>query len=141
MAQQHPENFKLKGPRSSQETFPGVSHRVSSNALHITCESFNQAQAQTVLGLLNNHPQCQRFFIDVQKIDLQKNNGALTFRHGLEESSIAPQLIFFKGQAGFALATNGNRVLIPKKRSEPAKSKKHVCCGRCQNCTCHHKDK
>lgn len=119
-----------------------VSHRISHNNLHIKCTAFDQKEASTVMGLMQKfHENCNRIFIDVRDIAKPGNLVAQSFKKALSSCAIAPQQVIFKGQGGFDLAINGNRVLVKASEGQAhAKPKGHVCCGRCKNCHCHDHD-
>ena len=126
----------------SEQLKDGVAHKMSRNALHITCESFEQPQANAVLSLLEKyHQNCASIFIDVQKIGKARAGVAASFKQSIHSSSITPQKIFFKGSCGFDLAVDGNRVLVRKPRPQDRNEKRgHVCLGNCKHCHCHHHD-
>ena len=117
-----------------------VAHRISHNNLHITCKSFEEAQASHVMQLLKQfHNNCDRVFIDVRGVTTTSTQVAHNFKTALSKEPISPKQIFFKGVHGFDLAINGNRVLVQNQDpNHKAKGKGHVCCGKCKNCHCKH---
>ncbi|MBQ7585076.1 MAG: squalene cyclase [Desulfovibrionaceae bacterium] len=116
----------------------GVEHRLSHNNLHITCQKFEEEDAQGVIGLVYKfHHNCDRIFIDVRKAETPSSKVASHFKTALAKSSVSPRQIFFKGQKGFDLAIDGNRVLLPQ-TTPHADKPKHVCCGKCAHCHCKH---
>ena len=128
-------------PNEVRTTPTGVAHRISHDNLHIKCASFNQDQANTVMGLMQKfHSACRKIFIDVRDVQ-PKESVAANFKASLQKSTIAPSQIFFKGQSGFDLAINGNRILLQtakqKKQDLPLKEAKHTCCGKCKHCHRH----
>ena len=71
-------------------------------------------------------------FIDTAALhDVAPQDGTV-FRERMLASTIPPQHLIFKGDHGLALAPEGSRVVVRREK------KKHVCCGRCANCTCGH---
>ena len=117
-----------------------VFHKFSHNNLHIKCSSFGQSEANTVMGLMHTfHKECDRIFIDVREIPSPKTSVANAFKTALTNCQITPKQIFFKGQEGFNLAINGNRVLVQTGKTRP-KPKGHTCCGKCAHCHCHDHD-
>ena len=124
----------------------GVAHRISHDNLHIKCQSFNQDQVNTVMGLVQKFQKdCHRIFIDVRDIQNPSQTVAANFKSRLENSLVSPSQIFFKGNSGFKLAINGNRVLVqssnPHQKPKHKKDGQHVCCGKCKHCHCHdHKE-
>ncbi|MCR4666636.1 MAG: squalene cyclase [Desulfovibrio sp.] len=117
-----------------------VSHRISHNNLHIKCKSFEEEEANLVMGLVKQFQgECERIFIDVRDISKAQSGVAQGFKHDMGSLKIQPQRVVFKGAEGFDLAINGNRILVAKNNKEQAavKPKKHVCCGKCAHCHCH----
>ena len=88
-------------------------------------------------GLVATHERdCATFFIDVRRMEDADPEAAERLKTALRHSAVSPSRIAYKGQRGFALAVNGNKVLVPSPHHhhEPG----HVCKGNCPNCRCGH---
>lgn len=114
-----------------------VSHHFSHENLHIRLKKhFKPPQAHTLISLIQHyHQSCKRIFIDVRQVEQPDRIAATVLKTAFLNAAYEPRQIVFKGKSGFALAVNGNRVLlVPEK-----KRKEHVCRGNCANCRCGHK--
>ena len=118
---------------------PGVTHRISHDNLHIALGGhFDQPQAEEVITLLHgNQNRCNRIFIDTRQV-AQPNPAAVErFKSSLRLQGLGSGRLIFKGERGFDLAINGNRVLLLKKPSHDHE-RGHVCKGHCAHCRCGH---
>lgn len=114
----------------------GLTHHFSHDNLHISLASrFDPPQASALIELLHcNQTSCKRIFIDVRGVDNPHPSAVDALKTSLLLGVPSADRIIFKGKSGFAMAVNGNRVLVEQK-------KQHVCKGNCANCTCgHHKN-
>lgn len=111
-----------------------LGYRFSHENLHIQINKhFDLAQAGILISLLRHYRRnCKRIFIDVRAIKAPHAAAVRALKSSFLQTDIAPDRILFKGETGFALAVNGNRVLI-------APPQKHSCRGNCGHCACKHK--
>lgn len=112
--------------------FLGISHRFSQHNLHIRCGLFGVPQACSVMNLLllyRDH--CNHIFIDVREAAQPQPLAAQGFKAACRQTRLSPRQIIFKGQGGFALAVDGNRVIVLEMDSA---GKKPGCCGKCASC-------
>ena len=110
--------------------FLGISHRISQSNLHVRCDRFVTPHACTVLNLVRHyHERCNRIFIDLREAGQPHPAAAQCLRAAFRQARVSPQRIVYKGAGGFALALEGNRVIVFER---PKKS----CCGDCARCGC-----
>ncbi len=119
----------------------GLSHYFSHDNLHIVLDGqFEQIQADTLMEVLRgNQEHCKRIFIDVRRVAHSQPSAVTSFKSSLRLQGVGPERVYFKGNLGFDLAINGNKVLIVKKEDAILRhEKKYVCKGNCAHCTCGH---
>ncbi len=111
-------------------------YRISANNMHVTLEGrLSPDLAAELGGLVATHEgKCATFFIDVRRMEDAEPGAAESLKNVMRQSPVPPHRIAYKGQRGFDLAVNGNKVLIPSphRHREPG----HVCKGNCPNCRC-----
>jgi len=124
-----------------------ISHRFSNDNLHINLQQhFEAPQAAALLDLCTRyHQSCKKIFVDVRLVEKTHPGAVAAFRDASRKAPYSPQQIIFKGNSGFELAVNGNRVIVnSRKTTAPVRQKHthehhgkgHVCCGKCANCRC-----
>lgn len=137
--------IRIKVPATSnQETNMSTDFQMtvrhSKDNLHIqTRGTFDGTSAHELLNLLKEHYTGKgRIFVDTNGLQTLHAFGCTVFRSLLHQTSIPVSQLFFKGKNGFSIAPDGSRVLLVSAREKTGK--KHVCCGKCANCTCggHH---
>lgn len=79
--------------------------------------------------ILKHYNKVARVFVDAQKLLPCGTEESEHFKREIANGHMPTQQLFFKGEEGFALAANGCRVLITKK-------KKCQCAGACAKCAC-----
>lgn len=89
-----------------------------------------------------------RLFLDLRSLHSISEQEKASLRDILSSSAIPQKSIFFKGEMGFAVAVDGNKVLISRKKEagmEPNAKKvlaahgthQCKCCGKCRTCGHH----
>lgn len=113
-----------------------VTHRFSHDNLHIALDThFDPPQADALISLLHgNQARCKRIFIDVRRVSHPHPLAVSALKTELRLQGLGSGRVIFKGQCGFDLAVNGNRVLLLKER--PGHAGGHVCKGNCAHCKC-----
>lgn len=113
-------------------------YRISANNMHVTLEGrLSSDLAAELGGLVATHERdCATFFIDVRRMEDADPEAAERLKTALRHSAVSPSRIAYKGQRGFALAVNGNKVLVPSPHHHHESG--HVCKGNCPNCRCGH---
>lgn len=120
----------------AKKTLP---YRISANNMHVSLEGRLSSDLAAELGglMATHHEECATFFIDVRRMEDADPDAAENLKNVMRHSPVSPSRIAYKGQRGFALAVNGNKVLVPsphRHRHEPG----HVCKGNCPDCRCGH---
>lgn len=92
---------------------------------------FTKGAAESLSAvLLTQHNRVCRIFVDTVKLDVDEAAATQHFRQTLVLGAMGKELggqIFFKGKQGFALAVDGCRVLLTKKKACQCKTP----CARC----------
>lgn len=92
--------------------------------------SFTHFAAESLSALILKHyTKVKRVFVDANKLQACGTEESEHFKRELANGHMPTRQLFFKGAEGFALASNGCKVLITKK-------KKCQCAGACTKCAC-----
>ena len=77
-------------------------------------------------------PSLGRLFVDVRGLPQVGEQTAAGFRHILSGSPVPASRVFFKGEQGFALAQNGNKVIVYRKPDASAPGRQSLASRRRQ---------
>lgn len=110
--------FKMKCKLSNSN----VHIKISGEFTHFAAESLSAL-------ILQHYSKVARVFVDAHKLQLCDGEASEHFKRELAKGQMPTQQLFFKGAEGFALASDGCKVLITKK-------KKCQCAGACAKCAC-----
>lgn len=100
----------------------------NSNLYVKTAGNLSQGAAESLsVVLLGQQNSVCRIFVDTVKLDVEDTKAAEFFRQSLVRGGMAGAKMFFKGKQGFALAVEGSRVLLTKKKACQCKTPCAVC--------------
>lgn len=112
-------------------TAMGIQHRESQHNLHVRVGgALRGTTLDALLEVLRGQCPAQgKIFIDLRDVEPLEPQVCRVFRAQMQSLPLSPDHVYFKGEAGFKVANEGNRVLLIKKN-------KGKCTGRCQGCPC-----
>lgn len=100
----------------------------NSNLYIKTAGKLSKGAAESLSAvLLGQQNSVCRIFVDTVKLDVEEAKTAEYFRQVLVHGGMSGGKMFFKGKQGFALAVEGSRVLITKKKACQCKTPCTVC--------------
>ncbi|SMC39204.1 hypothetical protein SAMN02746065_101330 [Desulfocicer vacuolatum DSM 3385] len=104
----------------------------SNGDLHVRAQgSFNGNSAWELLNLLHaTYKGKGRIFVDTRHLQEVFPFGCDIFKNYLDKGIVPPEILYFKGENGFAMAPTGSKVL------KIAEKSRHGCKGNCVNCKC-----
>ena len=116
-----------------------LSFRTKEKTLFVSLhESPGAATLKALQGLLARHDPDTRLFVDLRELDSVSDQDTASLRRVLASAPIPPQGVFFKGTLGFAVAVDGNKVLVERgKGAIPADAEARFH-KRSVGCTGHH---
>lgn len=79
--------------------------------------------------IVKHHSRVERIFVDIHRLDVCDMEASAAFKHELAAGHVSTAKLFFKGEQGFALAADGCKVLVMKK-------KQCQCVTPCAQCAC-----
>lgn len=79
--------------------------------------------------IVKHHSRVERIFVDIHTLDVHGSEASAYFKHELAAGHVSHNKLFFKGEQGFALAADGCKVLVMKK-------KQCQCASPCAKCAC-----
>lgn len=114
-----------------QHTF-GIQTRKSMGNLHLRLEGVFDGDSALALSALlrERHAECNRLFIDTDRLQRVEPFGADLFRSFLRDYFEVSRRVYFKGRNGAQMALEGQRVLRMKAHHGCG------CAGKCRACKC-----
>lgn len=109
-----------------------IQARKSMGNLHLRLEGVFDGDSALVLSALlrERHTECDRLFIDTDRLQGVESFGADLFRLFLREYLEFSRRVYFKGRNGIQMALEGQRVLRIKPHHGCG------CSGKCKVCKC-----
>ncbi len=94
-----------------------LTHRENAGNLYITIAGeFNGQCAWKLLSVIDEHYRLPgRIFVQTKDITAAEEKGIALYRRLYNERRIPLKNFYFKGELGFKIALDGQRVLLPKK--------------------------
>lgn len=94
-----------------------LTHRENAGNLHITITGeFNGQCAWKLLSTVDEYYRLPgRIFVQTENITTIYEKGLALYRQLYNEQRIPLKNFYFKGELGFKIALNGQRILLPKK--------------------------
>ena len=109
-----------------------MSIKKSNGNIHVRPQgSFNGNSAWELVNLLHATYQGKgRIFIDTRQLRDVFPFGCDIFKNHLNKGVVPPEILYFKGENGFAMAPTGSKVIKISEKSG------HKCKGNCADCKC-----